>query len=277
MRVLQDRVQHSFRRGLATYHAAAVAQAQIAGMVMDALQAAGAPDAFGRVLEFGCGTGHLTAQILQRLAVDHLTLNDLVADCATALHPVLQGHMTQAAFLAGAIETLALPKGLDLVASASTVQWVQDPAALIARLSAHLAPGGWLAISGYGRGHFAELQGVGAQAMAPSYLDPRDWRAVLPDDLRVHSLEQHSLCVPFPDAISLLRHLRRTGVNAGAGRHWTRARLAEFDTRLRADQPVGGQLCLTYCPVIVIAQKLGSARPNLAVRAGTGKRGRLRL
>ena len=257
MASVEDRIAQSFRRGLGTYHAAAVAQAQIAEMVMDALLAAGAPDAFGRVLEFGCGTGHLTAQILQRLAVDHLTLNDLVADCATALHSVLHGHKTQAAFLVGAIETVPLPMGLDLVASASTVQWVQDPAALIARLSTHLAPGGWLAISGYGRGHFAELQGAGAQAMAPSYLDPQDWRAALPDNLRVRHLAQHSLCMPFPDAISLLRHLRRTGVNAGVGRHWTRAKLAEFDAMLRSDLPKGACLSLTYCPVIVIAQKLG--------------------
>jgi malonyl-CoA O-methyltransferase len=249
----QSRVERSFRRGLATYHDAAIAQARIAALLVDALQAAGAPLAFGKALEFGCGTGHLTAQILQRFCLDHLILNDLVADCASVLQPILQAHRTQVAFHAGAIETLPLPMGLDLVASASAVQWVQDPAALITRLAAHLAPGGWLAISGYGRGHFAELQG----AAAPSYLDPGDWRAILPADLRVHSLTAQPIRLQFADGISLLRHLRQTGVNAGAGTQWTRANLVDFEKRLRAAQPNASDLNLTYCPVTVIAQKAG--------------------
>lgn len=251
----QSRVRQSFHRGLATYHSAAVAQAQIAAILVDALQAAGAPANFGRVLEFGCGTGHLTALILQRFRLDHLMLNDLVPDCAAVLRPVLQAHKTQVTFHAGAIETLPLPMGLDLVASASTVQWVQDPAALISRLTTHLAPGGWIAINGYGRDHFAELQALGARAAAPSYLDPDDWRALLPANLRIHTLARHSLPMQFADGVSLLRHLRQTGVNAGAGRQWTRANLVDFDNRLRAARPTADHLSLTYSPVIMVAQK----------------------
>ena len=255
LNVAQSRVQRSFHRGLATYHDAAVAQAKVATLLVDALQAAGAPANFGRALEFGCGTGHLTAQILQRFRLQHLTLNDLVPDCAAVLQPILQGHTTQVTFHAGAIETLALPTGLDLVASASTVQWVQDPAALISRLTAHLAPGGWIAISGYGRDHFAELRALGRRPAAPSYLDPEDWRVVLPAMLRIHTLARHSLPVQFADGVSLLRHLRQTGVNAGAGRQWTRANLVDFENGLRAARPNASHLSLTYSPVIIVAQR----------------------
>lgn len=253
----QSRVRQSFHRGLATYHSAAVAQAQIAAILVDALQAAGAPDNFGRALEFGCGTGHLTAQILQRFRLNHLMVNDLVPDCAAVLQPILQAHKTQVTFHAGAIETLPLPMGLDLVASASTVQWVQDPAALICRLTTHLAPGGWIAISGYGRDHFAEIQALGGRAKAPSYLDPDDWRALLPTNLRLCSVARHSLPLQFPDGVSLLRHLRRTGVNAVAGRQWTRANLVDFENGLRAARPNTNDLSLTYSPVIIVAKRVG--------------------
>lgn len=249
---LTTRVQHSFRRGLPSYHNAAVAQAQIAALLADAL-AAHAPRQYPHVLEFGCGTGHLTTHLLQRFAIGRLMLNDLVAESAASLHPILQSHT--ATFHAGPIETLPLPANLSLIASASTVQWVNDPAALMHRLTRHLAPGGWLALSGFARSHFAELRALGSPAKAPSYLDPRDWRAILPPNLHVHSLTQHTIPLHFADAISLLRHLRQTGVNATTHRHWTRASLQDFSQRLRASQPDTPHLTLTYNPVILVAQK----------------------
>lgn len=251
----QNRVQQSFQRGLPSYHAASVVQAQIAAHLGAALRAAGAPVGFNRALEFGCGTGHLTAQLVQQFRIEQLILNDLVPDCADALQPILQDTKTRVDFQAGAIETLAMPVALDLIASASTVQWVPDLAGLMQRLTAHLAPGGWIAISGFGRGHFAELQALGGFGKAPSYLDPQEWREILPSGLKVHRLEQRRIAMPFSDSIALLRHLRLTGVNGAARRQWTRADLADFDTDLRAGQPEGAALRLTYCPVILIAQK----------------------
>lgn len=250
----QNRIQQSFARGLQSYHTASIAQAQIAALLAEALQQAGAPARFQHALEFGCGTGHFTHALLQRFRISHLMLNDLVAESAATLQIFLQDHKTQTTFHAGPIETLPLPPALDLIASASTVQWVVDPAALITRLARHLAPGGWLAISGFGRSHFEELQETEGAARAPCYLDPQDWRAILPAHMTVHSLTAHRIALPFPTAIALLRHLRQTGVNAHTARHWTRADLDRFDARLRAGQPQDGPLILSYNPVIMIAQ-----------------------
>ena len=250
-----SRIQHSFARSQHSYHSAAIAQAQIAGLLVDDLAAAGAPDSFQHALEFGCGTGHLTKALLHRFAIGNLALNDLVAESAAAVQPILQGHKTATTFHAGAVETLPLPQNLNLIASASTVQWVADPTALITRLADHLAPDGWLAISGFGRSHFAELRALGGGDAAPSYLDPADWHALLPQGLRLNSVTARRISLKFPTAISLLRHLRQTGVNANARRHWTRAKLAAFEANLRASQPGEGPITLTYCPVFVVAQK----------------------
>lgn len=252
---VQNRVRQSFRRGLPSYHDAAVAQAQIAATLAQALRSAGAPAQFGQVLEFGCGTGHLTTQLLQQFTLDHLTLNDLVPDCAAAVQPILKRHSPRASFQAGPIETLPLPPTLDLIASASTVQWVQQPAALISRLTSHLARGGWLALSGFGRAHFAELRALGSMATAPCYLDPQDWPQILPAGLHIKALYSQTLTLQFPDTLGLLRHLRCTGVNANAHCHWTRANLTTFDLRLRAGLPQGAPLTLSYQPVFLIARK----------------------
>jgi len=254
---VQNRVRQSFRRGLPSYHHAAVAQAQIAATLVQALRTAGAPARFGQVLEFGCGTGHLTTQLLQHFTLDHLTLNDLVPDCAAALHPILKQHSPGVTFQVGPIETLPLPPALDLIVSASTVQWVQQPADLIGRLTQHLAPGGWLALSGFGRAHFSELQALGGMATAPSYLDPHDWRHILPAGLHIGALYSKTIILQFTDTLDLLRHLRLTGVNVSARNHWTRASLASFDLRLRAGLPQGAPLTLSYQPVFLIACKTG--------------------
>ena len=252
----QNRVRQSFARGLASYHAAALAQAQIAMRLAQALQAAGAPAQFEHALEFGCGTGLFTDALLQRFTIKRLMLNDLVAIPAATLQPILQGHKTRTTFHAGPIETLPVPAGLDLIAAASAVQWVAEPGALITRLAGHIAPGGWLALSGFGTGHFAELRAVGGGAQAPSYLDPDDWRALLPPGLHLHSVTAQVISLHFPTAISLLKHLRQTGVNGAAHGHWTKANLAGFDAKLRAAQQDSGAISLSYNPVLLIAQKL---------------------
>ena len=246
---------HSFQRSLPSYHAASTAQAQIADALVQALQWSGAPTRFARVFEFGCGTGHLTSHLLHQFSIVHLGLNDLLPDCAATLQPILHRYSVTATFSPGAIETLNLPTGLNLIASASTVQWVDDPASLLARLADHLAPGGWLALSGFGTGHFAELRQLGGYGKAPSYLDPADWQRILPSTLQVLALQSQPIVLRFPDALSLLRHLRHTGVNAPASRIWTRADLAAFEARLRIGLPKDSELTLTYCPVILIARK----------------------
>lgn len=253
----QARVQQSFRRGLASYHDHARVQAGIARTLATALATAGTPVHFERALEFGCGTGHLTAALLANFRISDLTLNDLVPDCAAHLQPLLAGQVAQSRFLPGPIETLPLPASLDLIAAASTVQWLTDLPTLLHRLSDHLAPGGWLALSGFARSHFAELHQISADARAPGYLDPADWPDLLPSTLKIIHLHQETVQLTFPDPVSLLRHLRLTGVNGRARQQWTRARLAGFAERLTRERPKDSPLTLTYQPVYLIARKVG--------------------
>lgn len=242
-----SKVQQSFRRGLASYHANATHQAQIAARLVDVLQTL-APSHLPNALEFGCGTGHLTQPLIQTFSIDQLWLNDLVPECA-------RFAPDQAQFQAGPIQSLTLPNSLDLICSASTVQWLDDLPKAISALGQSLRSGGWLALSGFGTAQFHELICLGSTAAAPSYVDAENWRAILPNNMTVKHLSQGRRVAWFDSATDILKHLRDTGVNGAATQRWTSADLKAFETEYRKRFGTPQGVPLTYDPVWIIAQK----------------------
>lgn len=241
------RVQRSFRRGFATYDDSALVQKLIARGLTRRLLHHAADTRFARVLEAGYGTGQLTRLLLQRLPIQTLHLNDLAA-APLSFAP-------QADYRPGDIETLPLPDELDLAISASMIQWIADPQALIQRLCDAVQPGGWLALTGFGPAHFPELQALGSQAAAPSLLSASVMADLLPPGWTVHEAGSHSRALWFASPHAVLGHLRDTGVNGRASRPWTRRDLNAFCQRYDQSFGQSGRVPLTYQPVWLIARK----------------------
>jgi malonyl-CoA O-methyltransferase len=241
------RVQRSFRRGFATYDDSALVQKLIARGLTRRLLRHAADARLTRVFEAGYGTGQLTRLMLQRLPVATLHLNDLAA-------PPLP-FAPQADYRPGDIETLPLPEGLDLAISASMIQWIADPQALVRRLGEAVRPGGWLALSGFGPDHFPELHALGSQAAAPSLLSAEALAGLLPSGWTVHEAGSCARSLYFATPRELLRHLRDTGVNGRASRPWTRRDLDAFCHEYDARFGQSGRVPLTYQPVWLIARK----------------------
>jgi len=251
----QARIGQSFRRGLASYGGAARVQADVARDLAADIARLAPPNGFARALEFGCGTGFLTREMLARLRVGHWHINDLVDESRDHVAQLFDPQATWD-FLPGAIETLDLPAALDLVASASTLQWVTDTRGLLARLGACLAPGGWLALASYAPRHFHELAPYGVAARAMSYHDSQTLASLLPEGLALHSTEEEERVVRFASPRAMLQHLRRTGVNGGTRGRWSRGDLAAFEAGYAAHHPDGaGGVTLTYAPIRLLAQK----------------------
>ncbi|APG46313.1 methyltransferase [Phaeobacter porticola] len=250
-----NRVANSFRRGLGSYHAQATAQARVAVDLADLLQKCVGDRRFAHVFEFGAGTGHLTEALFHRFDIGTIALNDLVAEAEPPLQQTVAAHGGKASFAVGPIETCAFPQGVDLIAASSVVQWVPNVPQLMQRCAAALTPNGWLALSGYGRGHFRELAALGSTAAAPNYMDHSDWPAVLPQDLQLVELRQAAITLHFASPRDVLRHLRETGVNGQSQGGWTRARLVGFEAayRQRFSTPQG--VTLTYDPVLILARR----------------------
>lgn len=248
---LADRVGRSFSRSFGSYHDAADQQARIANRLVRALRDSGAPRHFASGLELGCGTGHLTQRLGAVFEIGALTVNDLSPEAQVT------ADAAGAAFLCGDATWVEWPDHPKLIASASMIQWLSEPATLLRRAATALAPGGWLAVSGFGEQQYSELAQVGSAAGAPGLCRHRDLAAAVQDELEVVTTGESVQKMHFACPRKVLEHLRRTGVNGHARKVWTKSCLAQFMndyTRLFEGQ---AGVPLTYHATWVIARKRG--------------------
>ncbi|CUJ98973.1 trans-aconitate 2-methyltransferase [Ruegeria denitrificans] len=248
---MTSRVQRSFSRSFRSYHGSACQQARIAEQLAQDLQRGGAPTRFASALEFGCGTGHLTQRLCTRFAFDGLTVNDLSPEAYETATTFGAG------FLCGDAETVGWPEKPDLIASASMIQWLPDPAVFLRRAARALAPGGWLAVSGFGSLQYQELVQVGTAAKAPGLCGPENLSDAVGDVLEVISVGETEQQMHFSSPRNVLNHLRRTGVNGRAQKQWTKSSLLAFSNDYV--RQFGGEsgVPLTYHPTWIIARKPG--------------------
>lgn len=246
---LTDRVQRSFSRSFQSYHDEAGQQARIADRLVSDLQGCGAPGRFANALELGCGTGHLTRRLCRDFGFGTLHLNDLAPEAR------LTARAAGAAFLSGDATDIEWPKPLGLLASASMIQWLHDPSLLLSRAAAALAPGGWLAISGFGPQQYRELARIGSSANAPGLCRPEDLAAAVDRQMEVVLTAEKVQQMYFATPRQVLEHLRKTGVNGRAGKPWTKSTLARFTNRYVRHFGTAAGVPLTYHPVWIIARK----------------------
>jgi trans-aconitate 2-methyltransferase len=96
-----------------------------------------------RVVDLGCGTGLLTAELHRTLSATS-TLG--VDSSAAMLQRAGSVHVDGLEFVHGDVNDWEPAAPVDVVFSNAALQWVQDHPALFARLRAMLAPGGELAV-----------------------------------------------------------------------------------------------------------------------------------
>lgn len=244
-----DRVQRSFSRSFETYHAAAAQQAWVAERLAQALVDCDAPTKFENGFEFGCGTGHLTRALYRRFQYSQLTLNDLMSEAR------LTAKDHRAGFIDGDACSVTWPEGLDLVASASMIQWVPNPGYLVDKAANHLARGGWLALSGYGPDQFSQLAALGSSSNAPGLIALDALRDAVTERFEILDIGEARHLLRFPSPRSVLRHLRETGVNGRARETWTKSSLSQFSAAYTDMFGSPDGVTLTYHPIWIVARR----------------------
>lgn len=239
------KIATGFARHLASYEDCALAQRQIASQLAD--QIGKVIGSAPKVIELGHGTGFLTAYLL-KFAPRTLWLNDLTAPCPNLAWPAEMALH----HLRGNAEDFAFPQGIDLVASASMLQWLPDPAKLTCRAFAALRKGGLLAVSSFGPDMFPELSRFGLGQGAPSYQNAAALAQSLPSNAEIILALDDSITLTFPDARALFAHLRATGVNGLCGGRLSPPRLRAVMRQMEQE----AALTLTYRPSYCIARKL---------------------
>lgn len=245
-----DRIRRSFSRSFQSYHCAAGPQARIAGQLVQRLADLGAPRHFEKLFEIGCGTGHLTEALHQHFSFGKAVLNDLMPEAQDT------ANRWDADFVPGDIRETTWPEQPDLIASTSTIQWLENPGAVVRRALQQVTTGGWVAISGFGPDQYSELFKLGSTAQAPGLCLPENLVGVASGEVEILDLWQDRHQLWFDTPLDVLRHLRQTGVNGRAAHVWTRADLTDFSNRYRAAFSGTNGVCLTYHPVWIIARKL---------------------
>jgi trans-aconitate methyltransferase len=201
------------------YHRIATPQATWGVPVLDRLPLAGTET----VVDAGCGSGTLTARLLERLPSGRVIAVDRSANMLRQAAELLTPRFgNRVAFVQADVGRLRLDAPVDAIFSTATFHWVCDHPALFRALFAALRPGGRLVAQCGGGANIAVLRARAARLMAdpryraaPGWTDP--WEFATPDvtaeRLRAAGfgavrswLEPKP--TPFPDAAAYREFLR---------------------------------------------------------------------
>lgn len=245
-----------FGRGRRSYDSAAPVQSDIVSRLHKAMTSCRVTDAIerrgARVLEIGCGTGSLSHRLARHLDSASFELWDIAGNAPEGIEDYPGNRIT---FRRCDAETAisAIPSdSLDMIASASTIQWFNSPSRFMRRSMQILGKGGILAFSAFTKGNLAEVEAVTGRSLP--MLTAEQWRGIIPAGFDLLHFEEYACDMTFDSSIDVFRHLKATGVNA-LGRGGDRT-----DLRRRIDnyQPdLDGKYHITYRPIIIILKKNG--------------------
>jgi malonyl-ACP O-methyltransferase BioC len=179
--VNKSALAQQFSAAAESYDVWAKAQAEIAARLMRHIPAELSPSL---IVDLGCGTGLLSAHLLDRYPAASLVGIDLAsgmvnhccnsfpagsfyADPPAAANP---GTQSRARFLVGDVEDRAsLVPHAELVASSCVAQWFADMPATVCMWAKSLAPGGSIAFACLLQGSFCELEQAYYEALERSF------------------------------------------------------------------------------------------------------------
>lgn len=239
----RQHLQARFSAAAMVYDDFASVQRVVADRLLEGI-ACGAPPC--RVLDIGCGTGHLTRQLAATWPSAKVEGIDLAAgmiDQARRRNVSRSGPE----FIVGdaMAHTCAVP--YDLLVSSSTLHWIQPLRHTLANLAGLLAPGGHFAFAIMLDQTLRELHAARAQ-IVPDNLPSESMpaaecvrAALAAAGLTPERQEEKSHVVHAPSARVMVRQLRSQGVTGGAlsrgnrslTRHQVHQLLAYYDAHFR--------------------------------------------
>lgn len=217
----------------------------IAGLLADKDSRAILADPHATVLEVGCGTGLLTRRLLSMKPKACIRAIDIAASAPEGIAP---GCYTCADAETTVMDMEA--ESLDMIVSASTMQWFNSPERFVRRALKALKPGGLLVMSTFGKDNLqeiAEASGVGLRLC-----DTFTWdvAATTMRDAEPVVITQMKLRYTFDTPLDALRHLSLTGVNAITRNSGNARGIA---ARMIPDNQ--GRYPLTYAPLFLLLRK----------------------
>lgn len=253
-------IARSFDRSSDSYSQQAYVQAEMAQQLCAVLPQ---ESHFHNVLEFGVGTGYLSERFFLRCQCERYTINDFSGSMLESCHRKLRSFLSDSVkqkcaliTLAGDIEKLAptLSESYDLILSSATLQWIEDPFALLDQLYAHLTPGGQMLIGTFGEDNLREIKALSGKGLAyPCLRQFEEWAERAGAKFTCYAAYQKKLF--FDSPLAVLRHLKETGVTylptQAEPLFLSRKGLTHFCDEYIARYSEGSRVGLTYHPLLL--------------------------
>ncbi|MDE7024717.1 MAG: DUF452 family protein [Paramuribaculum sp.] len=165
-----------------------------------------APESPASMVEIGAGTGMLTHLYTKWMHPGQLQLWDLCE-----MNSSLPGKHRKC----DAETDITKLSNVNVIASSSTIQWMNNPKLFVTRCANVLSPGGLAIISTFGPNTFEE---IGQLIPIPlRYIPVEEWKSLqLPNDCQLSVTEDKNI-LQFATSRELLRHISLTGVNGCGG------------------------------------------------------------
>lgn len=225
-------IERRFSRALHRYHTMAVVQQRIAHRLCELID--GNRGKSG--VEIGAGSGFLTERLVAKFPEMHWIANDITSASEQFMPPSVE-------FICCDGETMELPTDVDIIATASTVQWFDNLPDFISRAAAALSADGVLAIATFGRENFSEI------TSEMEYYSKSEIEQLLSrENLTVIHSQEWIEQMRFENPLEVLRHIKSTGVNALTSTRWTSKELQQFINNYPTPAT------LTFHPILIVAK-----------------------
>lgn len=248
----KELIRRRFARSFKTYDEEAYAQEKIAASLTRLIDTqCQLPE---RAMEIGCGTGLLSKKLFGWSPKTHWFLNDIVEE----LQPLLEQSWkewgaTYIDFKPGDAEKLTMPNNLDLIVSASTIQWFGQLNNFFSSCHTALKTQGQIVFSTFGPNNLKELKAITDNGL--NYPSQQELKKMLSSQFHVEFIQEETIKLVFDSPIDVLRHLSKTGVNGSVCNKWNKALLNQFSQKYIDLYSCENGVKLSYHPIYVIATK----------------------
>jgi trans-aconitate 2-methyltransferase len=180
------------------------------------------------ILDAGCGSGRLTAELLKRLPHGRVVAVDASSNMVKTAKQRLRDELDRVEFLQADLNGFTLPRPVDGIFSNAVFHWVSNHSNMFQSLFAALKPGGWLVAQFGGGGNLSRLKSrvsmMRSEEPFRRYLEKFDevahYESVAPTVARMKDAgftdieaALHPEPVTFPDAVVYKNFIRSVNLH----------------------------------------------------------------
>ena len=244
MHVNPKLIKNQFEKSINTYNQNAVVQKIMAEKLVDNVFKI--KSYFENILELGCGSGLLTAELVKHIKFKNYYANDLVMKSKYFIENII----SDAVFYCGNAQRIKPLQKMDLIISNAMFQWFENLEKISFNYKNLLNKDGILAFSTFSPANFEEIRELTGLSLDYKSLD--EITKIFSKNFEILYAEEFVHTMTFSNPLELLAHMKNTGVNSLTAQHWTFKEVKNFCDKYKTLYP---QISLTYSPIIVICKK----------------------